>query len=155
MTYAVWRSGWGMCHEDIALNFFFSYGHRWNCLRKIVGERPISGSTLARCSTETRIRVWTPNVVSYAKIEVAFGTFWTFLACSWSLLGRLGVTRRQRGVLGAPEPVQWETSDSNQRVSPSTSAPPMPCGAGSSNVRNFLHWKNPPAIVLGLPPYSG
>ena len=111
---------------------FFSYDHRWNCLRIFFGERPISGSTLARCSTGWRIRIWDPNVVSDAKIEVAFGTFWTFLACSWSLPGRLGVTRRQRGVLGAPEPVQSETSDSNQRISPSTSAPTMPCGAGSS-----------------------
>ena len=48
-------------------------------LEKYCGVRAPPGTTLARCIHFARNRFLDPNLVSYAKIEVAFGAFWTSL----------------------------------------------------------------------------
>ena len=74
-------------------------------LEKYCGVRPGPGTTLARCSPDRRDRFLDPNLVSYAKIEIAFGAFCASPACSWDLgdARGLGVTGWSRAALGAPK----------------------------------------------------
>ena len=86
--------------------FFSAMDVGWTILEKYRGVRAPPGTTLARCIHFSRNRFLDPNLVSYAKIEVAFGGFWRSLACSWAMLGWLGVTGWSHGALGASKTAQ-------------------------------------------------